>query len=199
MRTYDERLKLYEDNKGLAYSLSLEEVNKNERLYMWKDDILQEALLELWRVTNTYNDSRGVKFSTYAYNNIWGAIRKHIDRVIIKRDRYTGEVPIIDTLDKPVNFSNSRNGDSKETVLDLLIYEDSREDIDDNELREFAIREAYELHKRGTLDQMHKIITLRLEGLTHKQISKYIDYGATTVKNRLQAFKPILIRRLNEI
>lgn len=199
MRTYDERLKLYEENKGLAYSLSIKGVKKNEKLYMWKDDIIQEALIELWRVTDTYSEDKEVKFSTYAYNSIWGAIQRHIDRVIIKRDRYTGYVPIVDTLDKPVNFSNSKKGDVKETVLDLLVCEYSDEDIDDEELKEFAIREAYELHKCGVLDQMHKIINLRLEGLTHKQISKHICYGATTVKNRLDAFKTILIKRLKEI
>lgn len=199
MRTYDERLKLYEENKGLAYSLSLKEVKKSERLYMWEDDIIQEALIELWRVTNTYSDSKGVKFSTYAYNNIWGSIQKHIDRVIIKRDRNTGEVPILDTLDRPVNFSNSRKGDSKETVLDLLTYEYSNDDMDDEDLSKFAIREAYKLHRSGSLDQMHKIISLRLKGLTYKEISKHISYGATTVQNRLQAFKPILIERLKEI
>lgn len=199
MRTYDERLKLYEENKGLAYSLSLKILKKNEKLDMWKDDLIQEALIELWRVTQTYSENKETKFSTYAYNNIWGAIQRHIDRVIIKRDRYTGEVPIVDTLDKPVNFSNSKKGEIKETVLDLLVYEYSEDDIDDEELREFAIREAYELHRCGVLDQMHTIINLRLKGLTHKQISKHIPYGATTVKNRLQAFKPILIKRLNEI
>lgn len=108
MRTYDERLKLYEENKGLAYSLSLKEVKKNEKLYMWKDDIIQEALIELWRVADTYSEDKEVKFSTYAYSCIWGAIQNHIDRVIIKRDRYTGNVPIVDTLDKPVNLSNRK-------------------------------------------------------------------------------------------
>ena len=130
MRTYDERLKLYEENKGLAYSLSLKILKKNEKLDMWKDDLIQEALIELWRVTQTYSENKETKFSTYAYNNIWGAIQRHIDRVIIKRDRYTGEVPIVDTLDKPVNFSNSKKGEIKETVLDLLVYEYSEDDID---------------------------------------------------------------------
>jgi len=62
---------IYEDNQNLIYSLSNSFQN-----YQNKEDLIQVGAIGLINAYNNYDESYGVKFSTYAYPYILGEMRK---------------------------------------------------------------------------------------------------------------------------
>lgn len=57
----------YEDYLGIVEKVA----NKN-RNYFYYDDLKQELTIKLYELTKTYDESKGTKFSTYAYKYLWG-------------------------------------------------------------------------------------------------------------------------------
>lgn len=71
----DEYMKLYEQFKPMIIKL----VNRWSRISVIEyDDLMQIALLALMEAYKTYDEKRGMKFSTYVYNTIEYRIRKEI-------------------------------------------------------------------------------------------------------------------------
>lgn len=114
----DEYIKLYEQFKPMIIKL----VNKWSRIGVIEyDDLMQIALLALMEAYKTYDEKRGMKFSTYVYNTIEYRIRKEIYLTNKKNKRYK-TVSIYSTIE-------SSEGDTIE-LIDLIADElDLQEEI----------------------------------------------------------------------
>lgn len=71
--TYDERLKLFDENQGIVYTVVYKHWG---RKYVPEEDLLQEGLMNLWLITDKYNPESGAKFVTYAYVSIYDRLTK---------------------------------------------------------------------------------------------------------------------------
>ena len=81
----DEYMKLYEQFKLMIIKL----VRKWSKLNIIEfDELMQISLLELMEAYKTYDEKRGMKFSTYVYNTIEYRIRKEIYLTNKKNKRY---------------------------------------------------------------------------------------------------------------
>lgn len=104
----DEYMKLHERFKPMIIKLC----NKWSRISVIEyDDLMQIALLALMEAYKTYDEKRGMKFSTYVYNTIEYRIRKEIYLTNKKNKRYK-TVSIYSTIE-------SNEGDTIE-LLSLL-------------------------------------------------------------------------------
>lgn len=114
----DEYMKLYEQFKPMIIKL----VNRWSRIGVIEyDELMQISLLALMEAYKTYDEKRGMKFSTYVYNTIEYRIRKEIYLTNKKNKRYK-TVSIYSTIE-------SSEGDTIE-LIDLLADElDLEEEI----------------------------------------------------------------------
>lgn len=65
---------LFDNNKGLVYKC----VNDLGVRYAQKEDAIQEGMVALWLAGKGYDQTRGVKFSSYAYKYIYNYIKKQM-------------------------------------------------------------------------------------------------------------------------
>lgn len=112
------------------------------------DDIKQEALLGLWKACMTFEEGKA-QFSTYASQCIINQIRQ----VLRKRSN----APKTVSLSTPISLE-----DDNLTLADVI--EDPVPSIDEGyiDLKEFL---------RGLSDRDKKLVQLRLQGKTQKQIA----------------------------
>lgn len=104
----DEYMKLYEQFKPMIIKL----VRKWSQLNIIEyDELMQIALLALIAARNSYDETRGKKFSSYAYDTIEYRIRKEIYLTNKKNKRYK-TVSIYSTIE-------SNEGDTIE-LIDLI-------------------------------------------------------------------------------
>ena len=74
---------------------------------MYQKDIIQEGLLELWRVSNSYDKSLGYAFSSYAYKCVYGKMqyfyRNYTNTIRITRTAWEkGKFFKMVTFDDPI-------------------------------------------------------------------------------------------------
>lgn len=74
-RNHEERLKLFNDNKGIAFTVAFK-----YNLGMEIEDTKQEALLALWVATERFDSTRSESFGSYAYWIISSALQGNIAR-----------------------------------------------------------------------------------------------------------------------
>lgn len=116
-----EREKMIMDNMGLV-NHCLTKLLKHK----YNEDYFQQGVVELIRCVDNYDSSRGIKFSTYATNNIKWYLKEYIQRdKIIKPKRFKGSggkvTPIfIDSLDRVVAGGEHNSGEEPITMYDLI-------------------------------------------------------------------------------
>lgn len=133
----DEYIKLYEQFKPMIIKL----VRKWSQLNIIEfDELMQIALLALMEAYKTYDEKRGMKFSTYVYNTIEYRIRKEIYLTNKKNKRYK-TVSIYSTIE-------SNEGDTIE-LIDLIA-----DDLDlEEEIQNKIMMNYYEKECRRVLPE----------------------------------------------
>ena len=127
----DEYIKLYEQFKPMIIKL----VRKWSQLNIIEfDDLMQIALLALIHAYNTFDDTKGKKFSSYVYDIIEYRIRKEIYLTNKKNKRYK-TVSIYSTIE-------SNEGDTAE-LIDLIADElDLQEEIQNKIMMNYYEKEC---------------------------------------------------------
>ena len=154
----DEYMKLYEQFKPMIIKL----VHKWSKLNIIEfDELMQISLLELMEAYKTYDEKRGMKFSTYVYNTIEYRIRKEIYLTNKKNKRYK-TVSLNTTIE-------SGEGDTIE-LIDLIA-----DDLDlEDEIQSKIMINYYESECRRVLPKdKFEICYLRwFENYSYKAIEK---------------------------
>ena len=126
---------LIEKNTLLIESI-VNKFNKGSNAKMIKEDLLQEGKIMLWLLTNTYNESIGVKFSTYAYNHlmyrIWNCACNESSLIMMPpnlRKRYEKCIRVADELSElyggkfiPPDIINEQTMLKKEEYEKMMLY-----------------------------------------------------------------------------
>lgn len=157
----DEYMKLYEQFKPMIIKLC----NKWSRIGVIEyDELMQIALLALMEAYKTYDEKRGMKFSTYAYNTIEYRIRKEIYLTNKKNKRYK-TVSIYSTIE-------SSEGDTIE-LINLIA-----DDLDlEEEIQNKLMINYYESECRRVLPKdKFQVCHLRwFENYSYKAIEKVTE------------------------
>ena len=154
----DEYMKLYKQFKPMIIKL----VHKWSKLNIIEfDELMQISLLELMEAYKTYDEKRGMKFSTYVYNTIEYRIRKEIYLTNKKNKRYK-TVSLNTTIE-------SGEGDTIE-LIDLIVDDlDLQEEVQSKIIVDYYEKEC----KRVLPKDKFEICYLRwFENYPYKAIEK---------------------------
>lgn len=157
----DEYMKLYEQFKPMIIKLC----NKWSRIGVIEyDELMQISLLALIHAYNTFDDTKGMKFSTYVYNTIEYRIRKEIYIV----DKKNKNKP---TISLNTVMQNSE-GDTIE-LIDLIADElDLQEEIQNKIMMNYYEKEC----KRVLPEDKFQVCHLRwFENYSYKAIEKVTE------------------------
>lgn len=151
----------FHENQGFAKHI----LNTHFPQSIWDEDLLQEAYIGLWKACLTFEEGKG-KFSTYAGVCIQNAILMEFRRRSSRPPTVSWETPI--------------PGQDGLTLGDTL--EDPKPCIDPNlyDLERFLQR----LNERD-----RRLVALRLEGFTQKQIAAMVGYRQSYVSRLMSAIE----------
>lgn len=94
---------LFENNQKLVYYVYQNTIIiNNKSTQSWKDDIIQEGMLALWRACNRFEEKQGIAFSTYAYTCIYNAMSCYVHRRIYRHSNNVAleeDLPAVDQYD----------------------------------------------------------------------------------------------------
>ena len=175
----DEYIKLYEQFKPMIIKL----VRKWSQLNIIEyDDLMQIALLALIAAHNTYDDTKGMKFSTYVYNTIEYRIRKEIYIV----DKKNKNKP---TISLNTVMQNSE-GDTAELIDSIADKVDLQEEIEDK-----LMIQTYktEIEKYLDADKSNICILKWFEDMSYEYITKIT--GINNIHGTLREARMTLIRK----
>lgn len=132
------------------------------------DDMTQEGFIGLWKAVKTYDESKGIKFSTYAgrciYNNI-GMVRRSIN----KKYKYNIQIESLD------NVLNVLNAEDSEIEFHEMIE-------DSHSLDDFEMIELYDCIDKVCNDFEKSCVILKASGYSIKDICKVFGYSRTSIQ-----------------
>ena len=193
--------KLFEESKGLVYAVFLKHFKRyNDTQYEY--DLKQEGFLELYRCVSTYDNNKGVAFSTYAFNNIYYKMLSYVDRFIKKkkplnvrigRGKYTQVYEKLDIISMYKEYNIEGNEYKKVDISYFLGEEDENFIHAENRvLIENIIEEAKKVEKRDyKIGEVSKYLELRAKGYTFLEIQNELGVCSQTIQNRLKKFYKI--------
>lgn len=175
----DEYMKLYEQFKLMIIKL----VRKWSKLNIVEfDELMQISLLALIEAYNSYDETRGKKFSSYVYDMIEYKIRKEIYITDSKNKRYK-TVSLNTTIE-------SGEGDTIE-LIDLIA-----DDLDlEEEIQDKIMMETYKTEIVSNLDT--KKANIMILKYFHNLPNSYIEKitNTTGISNHIRESRMTLIRK----
>ena len=175
----DEYMKLYEQFKPMIIKL----VHKWSKLNIIEfDELMQISLLALIEAYNSYDETRGKKFSTYVYDMIEYKIRKEIYITDRKNKRY-----------KTVSLNSTvESGEGETTELLSLLADDL--DLEE-EIQDKIMMETYKAEITANLDQ--KKADVMILKYFYNQNNNYIEkvLNITGISNYIRESRMTLIRK----
>ena len=167
-----------------------------KNFYKYKEDMISEAHLQVWRSKNKFDSTKG-KLESFMATVCWNTFNKYIERNIYK---HKDDLLSIDL----VEFSNFDYGDSRNSKSNLI---DSMGKIDINyndiEYRELmerfdeqVIKENKNSGKKTNLDELHQVMELLLEGYNQTEIGKIMDKDFRIINKKVKRIRNVLNRIL---
>lgn len=186
---YNKRNRMIEENLALVnYSLQLLGVKYNE-------DYFQQGVLELIRCVDNFDESRGIKFSTYAINNIKWYLKEYIQRDFVIKPKRTGskggkvDILNIDSLDRTI-CSDGKKITLQETLLDRNAETDIEIMIDEINIAQFFdyVSKFYYIKERD----INIFKDFHFNGWNKKQLCKKYKLNYRKLNIKLKSVKKIL-------
>lgn len=138
----------------------------------YKEDLLQEGYLALWKSCLNFNELKNFKFTTYACAAIANAMKTYVKRVIKKHSTVIS-----------LNSVISDDGEGSEIHLEETLSDSA--DIEKDLILEDI------MHKLPLKEQA--ILKRILEGYTQNQVAVLCHTSQPTVSRCLQRFKNLLL------
>lgn len=170
--------KLYKGFKPMIIKL----VTKWSRIGVIEyDDLMQFALLELVNAANTYDETRGTKFSTYVYTLIEYRLRREIQRV-----REKNRI-------KTVSINTTIESDEGSVIEILDMIEDTVDTA--SEVQDKIMVETYKAEITANLDK--KKADVMILKYFHNLPNSYIEktMNITGISNWIREGRMTLIRK----
>lgn len=144
-----------------------------------RDDLEQYGRIGLHYAADTFDDSKGAKFPTWAINNIMWAIDRELKRDTLGCDqKYLLETVPRTSLDSKVTES-----EGSMTMYDLV-------EVEEKGYKSIDMEEMLAEMKSTIGEQAFDIVMLRInEEMTHTNIGKIHNLSRTSIRNILNANK----------
>jgi RNA polymerase sporulation-specific sigma factor len=144
-------------------------LKKHFPYYRFDEDIIQEARIGMFGAMRRFDSNRGVKFTTYAYPSILGAVRKHF-----RKTRKTLSTCSLDT---------TLNGSTDTTFEDLM---SDGFCLEDNVTEKVYAQSNLINLMDGLTDRERKIVQLRLSGKSQKAVGQTMNTSQTSISRSLK-------------
>lgn len=159
------------DNIRLVYYI-FGKLSQTEVSTLHKDDIISSGMLGLVKAANTFDTERGTKFSTYAAL----CIRNEMLMYMRKARRY---------FDQEISLESPVTVDESGAILTIADMLEANENPQDECLAGLMYEEF--IKKLTTLDQ--RVLGLRIEGYTQKEISARLGYSQGYIARRIKGIR----------
>lgn len=183
MSLTQEQNELFEENKNLAYATVHRRFSNpvfHDTHGISKEDLFQYGLIGLYNACKNYDASKGIKFSSFAINNIVWCINVEARRDSISNvDSQSFE--LLDKASLDYILYESEHGEET-TMHDILEYREDR--YSELELND-SIDSLDEHVGKGLTD----MVRLRMENHTFKEIGEKIGMTHQGVRQRLMSNK----------
>lgn len=164
--------KLFYDNKSLAYHVAWKFIPNWPG---YKDEILNDALLGLWKGAKAFDPSRGVKFSTY------GGMLAEIEILRLLRSIRKQERGVATSFEREI----AREGDDALTLTDWMGYEANFDGhVELNQAVAFLGKKSYLLRSVQGYSQME---IASATGYSQAYVSRKIKREREAVREALGA------------
>lgn len=177
----------FEDHMRLAEMIA-KKIHFIFRNHYELEDLIQDAYVGLMMAIKKFDDSKGYKFSTYAYPIINGVVRNKIRddryRLGTRKSRLNASYTPILYYESGANDKNS--DDKKTTFLEIMGKRDNAFDEVD-----FRI----DLESAIKAEKERKVIALKQEGYTQKEIGNILGVEQAEISRKLKHVN----KRLKEV
>lgn len=164
-----------------------ERIFKKNYNYMltYKDDMISEAYLNLWKSKNKYNSDKA-KINTYMTKIINNSFKKYIrDNIYKHQDKF------ID-----LNLLSDEDGNSMELEDFIGTVDVNYENIETRELMnkfdKYVINKNKRTSRKMNINELHKIIELLDEGYNKCEISRMLGVSSTNINKKVNRIKDII-------
>lgn len=133
------------------------------------DDYFQIGCMALYIAALYYNESKNVKFNTYALN----AIKNNILQAVYRKNKKENELPITQ------RYTYDENGEE----LDILDFVDSKVRVEYSILKEELYKCIYEIIDTKLSHNQKIIMRLKLENFTTNEIQNMFSYSKSYIND----------------
>lgn len=154
-------------------------LSKNPELY---EDMLQEGIVGLLKAENTFDESMGFKFTTYAYKVINNEILMFLKRYKNKHSAVVSYDNSIEDIDNEVSYSDVLSEEAPREYIDLYnainrLKPKQRDTIYQVFFNDLVYKNAGEQSGGVSKQAVHKRLTVALKQLKKILGDKYEDYN----------------------
>lgn len=162
---------LFNKNTKLVYRVYRDRIEKCPNAIEMESDLLQIGMLALWKCCNKFDPSKGVRFSTYAYNSIY----RNMKCALVRENK---KIAYLVSMNKQVS-NEEECPVTYEDVIASPVNVESQVEINDllNQI-------SSELGKNSD-----RIIELVRQGYTQVEIAKELNTTRMNVGNILRKFR----------
>lgn len=156
MKEFEKVLKQYE---RLIYKamISVNPYDKEER-----ENALHYATMELWRCWKTFDEKRGIKFITFAYNNI---MRTTMTKVLRDREKKRRK------CDNEISLNNPISSDTTNSIECEL---PSKVNVTNEVVEKMMFNEIMKEMEKELKPKHYRILELYTQGFNFSEISKSV-------------------------
>lgn len=193
----NEKEKIFSANKGIVFQVA----NTNYSYFRKSshfDDLVQEGFIALWRAIDSFDNSKGASFSSYAFKQVWGTMGIYVERKIKCKKRYTdskfNEIKVIGLSELTINKVNN---DEKIEISDVLENERfSFIEVENKIAIEQILEYAKKLNEIEGYERIQEMLLLYLKGLSYRKISEEIgkseNIAGARIRNFLSRYKNLI-------
>lgn len=184
--------KIFNENIGLIHKVIIDNF---KILRLEHDELFQEGCVALLEAINRFDESKGIKFSTYAYKTILYKLSMFINTKIyqrkktsIKKDGKFKTGYIEAEITSIYSKLNNSICEEESFLIDILgendiNFEVKETEIEVDEILE-TIKELEEKNKSKVYRNIYKVVVLKYQGYTNYEIGEMLGVSHTAVQNR---------------
>ena len=162
----------------------------------YKDDMIQTAYLQIWKSKNKFNPNVG-KLESFMATICWNTFNKFIrDNVYKDKDKMVN-IDLVEYMNADYDGRNEK----RELINSMGKTDKHYLDIEYRELIEKFDKRVIKENKEGggketDLEELHKIISLLLEGYNQSEIGRMMDKDFRIINKKIKRIKNIFNRIL---